>query len=232
MWMNTALTRLKAESFEHHQDAARKLADDLAAVSLLFTAKEAIMNGKGVSGDSYLVDFWKKRAGNWQIIARYGNRLGDRPAPPRLQLPPPTDTDSQLTQELRPLEQQLGEAAMHMDTQVLERLVGAEYSLRMGDAPEQSVPRALWMESLRPEGAHPYKLESFNEQYHAARKLTENLAAVSLLLTQKATFSGRDRSGDFYIVDIWKKSGDQWQMIARYSTPIARNFDRSQPSKE
>jgi hypothetical protein len=129
MWMNIPV---EAESFEHHHDAARKLAGDLAAVSLLFTAKEAIVNGKGASGDSYLIDFWKKRAGNWQIIARYGNRLGNRPAPPSLQLPPPGDRDPQLTQELRVFEQQLGEAAMHMDTKALERLVGAEYTLRMG----------------------------------------------------------------------------------------------------
>jgi hypothetical protein len=83
------------------------------------------------------------------------------------------------------------------------------------------------MESSRPQGPHPYKLESFNEHYHAARRLSDNLAAVSLLLTQKATFVGRDRSGDFYIVDIWKKTGDNWQMIARYSTPVRKNFDRS-----
>ena len=144
-------------------------------------------------------------------------------------LPSPADIDPQLTEQLRQLEQQLGEAAMHMDTKALERLVGAEYTLRMGDAPEQSAPRGLWMESLRPQGPHPYQLESFNEQYYAARRLSDNLVAVSLVLTQKATFAGRDRSGDFYIVDIWKKSGDQWQIIARYSTPIAKTFDRSPP---
>jgi hypothetical protein len=50
-------------------------------------------------------------------------------------------------------------------------------------------------------------------------QLTDNLAIVTMLITQKATFVGRDRSGDFYIVDVWKKTGDNWQMIARYSTP-------------
>jgi hypothetical protein len=87
------------------------------------------------------------------------------------------------------------------------------------------------MESLRPQSTHSYKLESFDENYHAARKLTDNVAVVSLLLTQKATFAGRDRSGDFYLVDVWKKNGDSWQMIARYSTPIGKKFDRSPPPK-
>jgi len=143
------------------------------------------------------------------------------------ELPSPTDVDPQLTEMLRQLEQKLGEAAMHRDTKAVEHLVGPDYALRMGDAPEQSVPRALWMESLQPQSPHPYKLESLEEHYHAARKLTDDLAIVTMLITQKATFVGRDRSGDFYIVDVWKKTGDNWQMIARYSTPVAKQSDRS-----
>jgi Domain of unknown function (DUF4440) len=154
------------------------------------------------------------------VLQAQTNRL-----PP--ELPPPTDVDPQLTEQLRQLEQELGEAAIHMNTKAVERLVGPDYALRMGDAPEQSVPRALWMESLQPQSTHPYKLESLEEHYHAARKLTDNLAIVTMLITQKATFVGRDRSGDFYIVDVWKKTGDNWQMIARYSTPVAKKPDRS-----
>jgi hypothetical protein len=228
MWMDNVLNRLKAESFEHHHDAARKLADNLAVVSLLFTAKE-VTNGKTASWNSYVVDFWKKRDENWQIIARYGNRLGDSPAPPRLELPPPGDIDSKLTQELRLLEQQLGEAAIHRDTKVLEGLVGSEYSLRLGDAPQLSVPRAVWMDNSRPQAPHPFKLESFNERYHAARKLNDKLAVVSFLLTQKATADGADRSGDFCEVDIWQKTKGKWQIIARYSTPIPKTTGTSTP---
>jgi hypothetical protein len=50
---------------------------------------------------------------------------------------------------------------------------------------------------------------------------------VSLVLSQKATFRGRDRSGDFYVVDIWRKTAGNWQIIARYSTPLGKKFDRS-----
>jgi hypothetical protein len=46
---------------------------------------------------------------------------------------------------------------------------------------------------------------------------------MSLLLSQKATFDGRDRSGDFYVVDLWRKPARNWQIIARYSTPSGRN---------
>lgn len=142
------------------------------------------------------------------------------------QLPAPTDIDPQLTETLRQLEQRLGAVALHgfKDTQEMERLVGPELTLRTSDAPERSVPRALWGQP-----SSTYKMESLDERYHAARKLADDLAVISLLLTQKASRDGRDRSGDFYVVDIWKQRGDRWQLIARYSSPLGKTFDRMPP---
>jgi len=225
IWMDNTLHRLKPESFAQHDDAARKLTDDLAVLSLLLTYKGS-MDGRDFSGDSYLVDFWKKRDGKWQIIARYGCAVGKQPERPPLQLPPPGDIDPNLSQQFRQLEQELGEAALHgfKDTKTMERLVGPEFTLRLSDAPQRSVPRSLWGQP-----SSTYRIESLEERYHAARKLTDDLSVVSLLVTQKATMDGRDRSGDFYLVDIWRKGSDHWQMIARYSCPIGKELDRSPP---
>jgi hypothetical protein len=223
MWMNNTLNRLRPGSCEQHYTAARKLAADLAVVSLLFSQKGTTA-GRDFSGDFYLVDFWKKSSGNWQIIARYSSPVDKPPARPPLQLPPPTDSDPQLTELLRQHEQELGEAALHgfKDTKIMERLVSPEFTARVSDAPERSIPRRLWGQS-----SSTYKIDSLEERYHAARKLSEDMAVASLLLTQKATFDGRDRSGDFYVVDVWKKSGDRWQITARYSSPIEKKLDRS-----
>lgn len=87
----------------------------------------------------------------------------------------------------------------------MERLVGSEFTLRTSDAPERSLPHAHWDQP-----SSTYKIQSLDERYHAARKLADDLAVVSLLLTQKASWEGRDRSGDFYVVDIWKQRGDRW----------------------
>src|SRR6266542_3644326 len=198
IWMDNTLNRLKSESFDQHHHAARKLADDLAVVSMLHTQK-ATIDGRDFSGDFYLVDFWKKRAGNWQIIARYSSPMGktlDRG--PRVP-PPPTDSDPQLTDLLRQLEQELDEAALHgfKDTKTMERLVSPEFTQRVSDAPERSLPRSLWGQP-----SSSYKIESIEGRHHAARKLADDLAVISLLLTQQATFDGRDRSGDFHVVEI------------------------------
>jgi hypothetical protein len=222
IWIDNVKT-LKPESCEQRHHAARKLADDLAVVSLLQTQK-ATTDSRDFSGDFYIVDFWK-RNGGWRIIARYSSPVGKAPDRPLRQLPPPSDSDPQLTDLLRQLEQELGDAALHgyKDTKTMERLVSPDFTQRLSDAPERSLPRALWGQ---PSGT--YKIESLEERHHAARKLAEDLAAVSLLLTQKASREGQDRSGDFYVVDIWKKRGDGWQMIARYSSPMGRRFDRIQ----
>jgi hypothetical protein len=225
IWMDNTLNRLKPESCEQHYHAARKLADQLAVVSLLWTQK-GTTDGRDFSGDFYVVDFWKRSGGNWQIIARYSSPVGKPPDRPARQLPPPTDTDPHLTELLRQLEQELDEAALHgfKDTKTMERLVRPEFTQRVSDAPERSLPRSLWGQP-----SSSYKIESIEGRHHAARRLTGELAVISLLLTQQATSDGRDRSGDFYVVDIWKKRGDHWQMIARYSSPMRRKFDRSPP---
>jgi hypothetical protein len=225
VWMDNTLHRITNEHCEQHHLVARKLADDLAAVSLVWSQKGS-SDGRDFSGHFYLVDFWKKRRGNWQIIARYSTPLGEFPERAARQLPPAGDVERGLTEQLRQLEQQFAEASRHGDTQVVDRLMGADFTLRVGDAPERSVPRVL-REDLRPYQTREYKIESVEERHHAARKLADDLAVVSLLLTQKATFSGSDRSGDFYVVDIWRRAAGNWQIIARYSTPLGKKLDRS-----
>jgi hypothetical protein len=227
IWMDNTLNRRKAESCEQRYHAGRKLADDIGVVSLIW-AQRATRDGRDISADFYVVDFWKRSGADWQIIARYSSSVGDPPYRPPRQLPPPTDTDAQLTEQLRQLEQELNEVALHgfKDTKTMERLVSPEFTQRVSDAPERSLPRSLWGQ---PSGR--YKIEFIEGHHYAARKLSDDLAVVSWLLTQRAASEGRDRSGDFYVVDIWKKNGDRWEMIARYSSPIGKKFDRSVPLK-
>ena len=225
IWMDNTLNRRKAESCEQRYHAGRKLADDIGVVSLIW-AQRATTDGRDISADFYVVDFWKRSGADWQIIARYSSPLGNPPDRPPRQLSTTTDSDGALTDLLRKLEQELNEAALHgfKDTKTMERLVSPEFTQRVSDAPERSLPRSLW--------GHPsgrYKIEFIEGHHYAARKLRDDLAVVSWLLTQRAASEVRDRSGDFYVVDIWKKNGDSWQMIARYSSPMGKKFDRSVP---
>jgi hypothetical protein len=220
IWMAKTLNRLRVESVDLRDCTARKLADDLAVVSLIHDQK-ATTDGRNFSGVFYLVDVWKKRS-TWQIVVRYSSAVGHEVDRGNRPLPPPADVDPELTAVLRALEEQLRQAALGGYKDTMERMVGSEFAQRVSDAPQRSLPRALWGQ---PSG--PYKIASLNQRYYAARKLADDVAALSLLLTQKASRHGQNRSGDFYVVDIWNKRGDRWQLIARYSSPLGKTFDRS-----
>lgn len=146
------------------------------------------------------------------------------PARARRQLPPATDVDTALTDTLARLERRLAAAALggFRDTLEMALLVGREFTVRVADAPERSLPRALWGQ---PDSV--YKIESLEEELHAARRVTDEVAVVSFVLNQKATRAGSDRSGAFYVVDVWRRRGGSWQLIARYSSPQGKTFDRS-----
>ena len=226
MWMDNTLNRLKAGSVELQHVAARRLAENVAVVSLIFQQAASTMEGRDFNGEFYVVDFWKQNGGAWRLAARYSSLVGQRVDRGSRVPPPPTDVDAQLTDTLGQLERRLGDLALHgyKDAQEMERLVGSEFTVRFSDAPERSVPRPLWGQPT----SH-YKIEALDEQFHAARRLADDLAVVSLLLTQKASFDGRDRSGDFYVVDVWKRRSDRWQLIARYSMPQGKVLDRTPP---
>jgi hypothetical protein len=225
MWMDNTLHRLKAASATLTHVTARRLAENVAAVSLMLEQK-GMMGDRDFSGLSYLVDFWKQTAGSWQLVARHGSRIDKGPKREYETPPPPTDVDPQLTDTLAQLERRLGDLALHgfKETREMERLVGSDFTLRVSDAPERSLPRAQWGQP-----GSVYKIESIEERFHAARRLADDLAVINFVLTQKASRDGQDRSGDFYVVDVWKDRDRQWQLIARYSSPQGKTFDRPVP---
>jgi hypothetical protein len=143
------------------------------------------------------------------------------PRPPR-QFPPPTDVDSTLTKQLGELEQRFGEAIVRRDAKILDSIVGGEYALRIADIPQASLPRRMWMANTLTRLVG----ESFELRNVAARKLADDLAVVSGVLQTKATSEGRDFSWTFYLVDFWKRNGGNWQIIARYSSPIGTPPER------
>src|SRR6266542_6460742 len=102
-------------------------------------------------------------------------RQEDEKFAPR-QLPPPTDVDPKLTEESRRLEQQFCDAILAKDAKILDRLLGPEFTLRVADVPQSSLPRAVWMANT----LNRLKPESCEQHHHAARKLADDLAVVSL----------------------------------------------------
>jgi hypothetical protein len=45
-------------------------------------------------------------------------------------------------------------------------------------------------------------------------------AVVNYDRIQEATYKGKPDSGEFYVVDLWKKSGDSWKLANRYVAKV------------
>jgi hypothetical protein len=100
-----------------------------------------------------------------------------------------------------------------------------DFELRVGARPGTPTPREEWIQSLlakplAPTGIGQMAVHDFG-----------NVAVVSFLET--ATAAGkRDPARDVFVVDIWKRAGDTWQLAIRYasaygSRPVAIPGDAS-----
>lgn len=131
-----------------------------------------------------------------------------------------------LVEQFAKLEREWMEALVRKDRAALERFLTPEYALHVSDAPEQEIPRAMWLET----SMCCYDLAEFTQRAHKVRMIGDDVAVVSFIHRQKASVkprSGapagaapRDRSGDFYLVDVWRKVGNEWKVSARYSSPL------------
>lgn len=100
------------------------------------------------------------------------------------------------------------------DRETLERTLAPDFALIVSAQPESRVDRAAW---LRTAGID-YTCESFRYDGMQVRDFGD-VVIVSSLATQRATAFGKDRSGTFFLTDVWRANGDgEWQVIARYSS--------------
>ena len=114
------------------------------------------------------------------------------------------------------LENTFARGYQEKDLKLLDRLLAPEYTLTISARPDVPVTRAEWL-ALIPQ----YNVRSFEIRGVQVRCLQQapdcTLAAVSSINTQQADVGGQDRSGEFFIVDLWARRGDTWVVVSRYS---------------
>ncbi len=77
--------------------------------------------------------------------------------------------------------------------------------------PLQTTQRERWL-SVMP----AYEIQSMTIDDIRAT-VYDQIAVVALLWSQRATVDGSDRSGTFFITDIWRKTADGWRVAERHS---------------
>jgi hypothetical protein len=124
-----------------------------------------------------------------------------------------TMRDDALTAEFEALEHAWAEALVRRDRAALELFVAPDYVLIISTAPDQLVARDAWLA----QAVGSYRIEHFRIERLHARLLADGLVAVSLLFEQRASVAGVDRSGVFFLTDIWRRGTARWEVVARYS---------------
>ena len=117
--------------------------------------------------------------------------------------------------ELRALEERMMTAVAARDMPVLERLVGADFTLTTGRPGAETRPRAEWMQIT----AGSYVLESFEfEEMHVL--VYPGCAIVRSRYSQTGSMDGERRNTTFRMTDVWVGRPGAWQLQARHAQPV------------
>ena len=115
------------------------------------------------------------------------------------------------------LERDWMRAVQEKDTMALDTMLAPEFVLRTSENPDNPQLRADWIQhALSDRGVHS------SGQRGIAIRAFMGVAVVSFVLTEHATVDGKNRSDDYFVVDLWEARHDKWQVCARYLAPTGR----------
>ena len=64
------------------------------------------------------------------------------------------------------------------------------------------------------------KLDSFRIRQMAARAVNNSAVVVSFVLSETVEQAGKAHTSDYFIVDLWQKKDENWQVTDRYSSQV------------
>ncbi|HLK07894.1 MAG TPA: nuclear transport factor 2 family protein [Candidatus Angelobacter sp.] len=117
------------------------------------------------------------------------------------------------------LERQLLQTIQKKDRTALEAMLADDFAIEMPDA--DPLGSDDWLDSVM---AKDYTLKSFVVRQMSVADLG-NTAVVKFERLQEASSKGQADSGEFFVVDVWKKDGNNWKLANRYVAKVS-----SQPS--
>jgi len=107
------------------------------------------------------------------------------------------------------LELQLLQAVQKKDKPALESMLSDDFSIYMPDAEPLDIDE--WLDMVT---GKDYSLKTFAVCRFFATDLGDSVQVV-FERSQVAAWKGRADSGRFFVIDLWKKSGDSWKLANR-----------------
>ena len=140
---------------------------------------------------------------------------GSAQEPVKPQLSPRIITATRQVTTFTGLENQLLRAVQSKDQVGLSKLVSEDCIIEMPDA--DPLPCDDWMKSVL---SKDYALKTFAVRQLSVADGTDS-TVVKLDRVQQSSFKGKPDGGEFFVVDIWKKSGDTWKLSNRYVAKVS-----------
>lgn len=113
------------------------------------------------------------------------------------------------------LETQLLQAVQKKDKAAAEAMVTDGFNIDLPDA--DPLPGDDWLDSVM---AKDYALKSYVIRQMSVVDLGD-AALVKYDRSQASTKQGKPDGGEFFVIDLWKKTGDTWKLANRYVAKIS-----------
>jgi len=147
------------------------------------------------------------------LAAAFANVSAQEPVKPSLS--PRIITATRQVAIFTDLEKQLLRAIQSKDQAGLSKLVSEDCFIEMPDA--DPLPCDNWMTSVL---SKDYVLKTFGVRQLSVTDGPDS-SVVKFDRVQESSFKGKPDGGEFFVVDIWKKTGDAWKLASRYVSKVS-----------
>ena len=113
------------------------------------------------------------------------------------------------------MENQLLQAIQKKDKAAAQAMLSDDLIIEMPDS--DSLPGDDWITSVL---SKDFVLKSFMVRQLSVLDLGDS-AVVKFDRVQQSTYKGAADGGEFFVVDLWKKSGDSWKLANRYVSKVS-----------
>jgi len=101
------------------------------------------------------------------------------------------------------------------DRKALEQVLAPDFALVVSTAPHFHFSRKAWIDLA----SGSYVCTRFAYEHVQFHRLNSDFVVMSAIADQDAGLGLEDRSGRFFVTDIWKRAEKGWRVCARYSAP-------------
>lgn len=108
-------------------------------------------------------------------------------------------------------------AWMDQDRATLDAFLGPDFALIVSTVPDKPLERFDWLEMA----VTAYVCTRFEYEGVHCRHISSDVVAMSAIADFDAAIGGVDRSGRYFVTDLWRRAPSSehgWQICARFSS--------------